>query len=39
MKKYQSPEIDIIKIKVEEILTNSNDFNLEGDEDDGEWLN
>jgi hypothetical protein len=37
MKKYETPELDIIKLKTEEILTNSNDFNLEEDED-SEWL-
>ena len=39
MKKlYNTPELDIIKIKAEEILTDSNDFNLD-DEDEGDWLN
>jgi hypothetical protein len=39
MKKlYSTPELDIIKIKAEEILTDSNDFNLDEDED-SEWLN
>ena len=39
MKKlYSTPELDIIKIKAEEILTDSNDFNLEEDED-SDWLN
>lgn len=39
MKKlYSTPELDIIKIKAEEILTDSNDFNLDKDED-SDWLN
>jgi hypothetical protein len=37
-KVYQAPEIDLIKIKAEEILTDSNDFNLDKDED-SDWLN
>ena len=38
MEKYKSPELNIIKIKAEEILTDSNDFNLDKDED-SDWLN
>ena len=37
MEKYESPELDIIKIKAKEIITDSNDFNLEDDED-SDWL-
>jgi hypothetical protein len=38
MKKYESPELDIIKLKAEEVLTDSNGFNLEDEEDNGDWL-